>query len=99
MSKIRENPGMLVPVSWKPHDELSGTARISFNGVDQKGMAQKIVTAVTAEVEINLKTIHIESDDTSFSGWIEVCVRTKNHLDKLERKLRELDGMLNLTVQ
>ena len=99
VSKIRENPGMLVPVSWKPHDELSGTARISFNGVDQKGMAQKIVTAVTAEVEINLKTIHIESDDTSFSGWIEVYVRTKNHLDKLERKLRELDGMLNLTVQ
>ncbi|MBR2887243.1 MAG: bifunctional (p)ppGpp synthetase/guanosine-3',5'-bis(diphosphate) 3'-pyrophosphohydrolase, partial [Bacteroidales bacterium] len=99
VSKIRENPGMLVPVSWKPHEELSGTARISFEGVDQKGMAQKIVTAVTAEVEINLKTIHIESDDTSFSGWIEVYVRTKNHLDKLERKLRELDGMLNLTVQ
>ena len=86
-------------MAWKTHRELSGTAKIVFEGVDQKGIAQKITTTVTQEVELNLKTIHIESDDTSFSGWIEVYVLSKSHLDKLVNKLSEIDGILNLIVQ
>ncbi|MBP5367987.1 MAG: bifunctional (p)ppGpp synthetase/guanosine-3',5'-bis(diphosphate) 3'-pyrophosphohydrolase [Bacteroidales bacterium] len=99
MTTITEHPNLLVPVSWKTHRELSGTAKIVFEGVDQKGIAQKITTTVTQEVELNLKTIHIESDDTSFSGWIEVYVLSKSHLDKLVNKLSEIDGILNLIVQ
>ena len=99
VSKIRENPSLLIPVSWKTHRELSGTAKISFEGVDQKGIAQKIIMTISQEVELNLKTIHIESDDTSFSGWIEVYVRTQTHLDKLVKKLSEIDGILSLNAQ
>ena len=99
LSMIHDHPNLLVPVSWKTHRELSGTAKIVFEGVDQKGIAQKIVTTVSQEVELNLKTIHIESDDGSFSGWLEVYVRTKTHLNKLVSKLREIDGILNLNVQ
>ncbi|MCQ2973878.1 MAG: HD domain-containing protein [Bacteroidales bacterium] len=99
VSKIKEDPRLLVPVVWKTHKELSGTAKINFEGVDQKGIAQKIICTISQEVELNLKTIHIESDDTSFSGWIEVYVRTQNHLDKLVKKLSDIDGILSLMVQ
>ncbi|MBO7141645.1 MAG: bifunctional (p)ppGpp synthetase/guanosine-3',5'-bis(diphosphate) 3'-pyrophosphohydrolase [Bacteroidales bacterium] len=99
VSRIRENPNLLIPVSWRTHRELSGTAKLVFDGVDQKGIAQRIITTVSQEVELNLKTIHIESDDTSFSGWIEVYVRTQTHLDKLVKKLREIAGILNVTIE
>ncbi|MBO4243716.1 MAG: bifunctional (p)ppGpp synthetase/guanosine-3',5'-bis(diphosphate) 3'-pyrophosphohydrolase [Bacteroidales bacterium] len=99
VSRIRENPNLLIPVSWRTHRELSGTAKLVFDGVDQKGIAQRIITTVSQEVELNLKTIHIESDDTSFSGWIEVYVRTQTHLDKLVKKLHDIAGILNVTVE
>ncbi|MBP5501203.1 MAG: bifunctional (p)ppGpp synthetase/guanosine-3',5'-bis(diphosphate) 3'-pyrophosphohydrolase [Bacteroidales bacterium] len=99
VSKIKENPSLLIPVSWKMHKEMSGTAKLVFDGVDQKGIAQRIITTISQEVELNLKTIHIESDDTSFSGWIEVYVRTQTHINKLVKKLREISGILNVTVE
>ncbi len=96
--KIKENPLGLVPVSWNISKELSGVAKISMEGVDQKGIAQKIITVVSQEFDLNLKTIHIETDDCSFSGLLEVYVRNQEHLENLVYKLSEIEGVLNIMV-
>ncbi|MCQ2251187.1 MAG: HD domain-containing protein [Bacteroidales bacterium] len=97
--KIKENPLGLVPVSWNVSKELSGLAKITMEGVDQKGIAQKIVTVVSQEFDLNLKTVHIETEDCSFSGMLEVYVRNQEHLEKLVNKLSEIEGVLNIMVE
>lgn len=88
--KVQENPRCLLPVSWKMQRELSGTAKITVSGVDQKGVLQKIITVITQELNLNLKTIHIESDDINFNGYIEIYVRQQAHLEKLQQKLLDI---------
>ncbi|MCQ2253327.1 MAG: HD domain-containing protein [Bacteroidales bacterium] len=98
--KIKEQPLGLIPVSWNVSKELSGLAKLSMEGVDQKGIAQKIITTVSQEFDLNLKTIHIETaDDCSFSCLLEVYVRNQDHLEKLVNKLSEIEGILNIMVE
>lgn len=97
--KIKENPLCLIPVSWKQSQELSGVAKITMEGVDRKGVAQKIITVVSQEFDLNLKTIHIETDGCSFSGLLEIFVRSQEHLEKLVNKLSEIEGILNIMVE
>lgn len=100
-AKIRskENPRSLIPVNWKVQKEISGTAKISIEGVDQKGILQRIVTLVSQELDLNLKMVHFESDDQSFNGRLEVYVRSQAHLEKLVNKLSEMDGIINIMVE
>ncbi len=88
--KIQDNPRCLLPVKWKMQRELSGIAKITISGVDQKGVLQKIITIITQELNLNLKTIHIESDDINFNGFLEVYVRQQTHLEKLQQKLLDI---------
>ena len=97
--KIKEHPLSLIPVSWKESSELSGVAKLTLEGVDRKGIAQKIITIVSQEFDLNLKTIHIETDGCSFSGLLEVYVRNQEHLEKLVNKLTEVEGILNIMVE
>jgi GTP pyrophosphokinase len=96
--KVKENPLCLIPVSWKESEENSGIARINLDGVDRKGIAQKIITVVSQELDLNLKMFHIETDDCSFSGQLEVFVRNQEHLEKLVKKISQIEGVLNITV-
>ncbi len=97
--KIKEHPLSLIPVSWKTIKESSGVAKLTMEGLDQKGIAQKIITVVSQEFDLNLKTINIETDGSCFSGTLEVYVRNQEHLEKLVNKLSEINGILNIMVE
>ncbi|MBQ3657039.1 MAG: bifunctional (p)ppGpp synthetase/guanosine-3',5'-bis(diphosphate) 3'-pyrophosphohydrolase [Bacteroidales bacterium] len=97
--KVKERPLCLIPVSWKESQEASGIAKINLEGVDRKGIALKIITVISQELDLNLKMIHIETDDCSFSGQLEIYVRNQEHLEKLVNKLSEIEGILNIMVE
>jgi GTP pyrophosphokinase len=97
--KVKEQPLYLIPVSWKESQEASGIAKINLEGVDRKGIALKIITVISQELDLNLKMIHIETDDCSFSGQLEIYVRNQEHLEKLVNKLSEIEGILNIMVE
>ena len=98
-TKIKEHPLSLIPVSWQTFKEQSGVAKLTMEGVDQKGIAHKIITVVSQEFDLNLKTVNIETDGYGFSCMLEVYVRNQEHLEKLVNKLSDLNGVLNIMVE
>lgn len=97
--KVKEQPLCLIPVSWKVSQEASGIAKINLEGVNRKGIAQKIITVISQELDLNLKMVHFETDDCSFSGQLEIFVRSQEHLEKLVNKLSTIEGILNIMVE
>jgi GTP pyrophosphokinase len=97
--KIKEHPLSLIPVSWKTTREQSSVAKITMEGIDQKGIAHKIITVVSQEFDLNLKTVNIETDGSCFSCLLEVYVRNQGHLEKLVNKLSGINGVLNIMVE
>ena len=97
--KVKEDPLRLIPVSWKESQEASGIAKINLEGVDRKGIALKIITVISQELDLNLKMFHIETDDCSFSGQWEIYVRNQEHLEKVVNKLSDIEGILNIMVE
>nr|MCR5455384.1 TGS domain-containing protein [Bacteroidales bacterium] len=98
-TKIKEQPLSLIPVSWKTIKESSSVAKLTMEGLDQKGIAHKIITVVSQEFDLNLKAINIETDGYCFSGMLEVYVRNQEHLEKLVTKLSDLNGIMNIMVE
>ena len=98
-TKIKERPLSLIPVSWKTFKEQSSVAKITMEGMDQKGIALRIITVVSQEFDLNLKTVNIETDGSSFSCTLEVYVRNQDHLEKLVNKLSCLNGIMNIVVE
>lgn len=98
-TQIKEHPLSLIPVSWKTIRESSSVAKLTLEGVDQKGIAHRIITVVSQEFDLNLKTINIETDGNGFSGMLEVYVRNQEHLEKLVNKLSDINGVLNIMVE
>ncbi|MBQ5453233.1 MAG: bifunctional (p)ppGpp synthetase/guanosine-3',5'-bis(diphosphate) 3'-pyrophosphohydrolase [Bacteroidales bacterium] len=97
--KVKEDPLRLIPVSWKESQEASGIAKINLEGVDRKGIALKIITVISQELDLNLKMFRIETDDCSFSGQLEIYVRNQEHLEKVVNKLSDIEGILNIMVE
>ena len=97
--KVKEHPLRLIPVSWKESQEASGIAKINLEGVDRKGIALKIITVISQELDLNLKMFRIETDDCSFSGQLEIYVRNQEHLEKVVNKLSDIEGILNIMVE
>ena len=98
-TKIKEHPLSLIPVSWQTFNESSGVAKLTMEGFDQKGIAHKIITVVSQEFDLNLKTVNIETDGSSFSCMLEVYVRNQEHLEKLVNKLSSIKGVTNIMVE
>ena len=86
-------------MSWKTTREQSSVAKITMEGIDQKGIAHKIITVVSQEFDLNLKTVNIETDGSCFSCLLEVYVRNQGHLEKLVNKLSNINGILNIMVE
>lgn len=97
--KVKENARSLIPVKWNSSLEMSKVAKITIEGMEQQGIALKIINAISQELNLNLKTIHIESDDEMFTGYIEVHLRKENHLENLVNKISEIEGIYNIMVE
>jgi len=81
----------IIPAKWKDESyERAFEARISVKGIDDVGIVSRMTDIISKDLEVNMKSIHIESDGQgSFSGKMEVLINNLNHLTHLIERLKE----------
>lgn len=81
----------IISAKWKDESyEKAFAARIQVKGIDDMGLVSRLTEIISRDMAVNMKSIHIESDDKgSFSGWIEVMINNLNHLTLLIQNLKE----------
>jgi len=71
------------------------TADILIQGVDQLGIVNEISRLISNEMQLNIRSISIESKlNGRFEGKVKVAVQNTKLLDLLLTKLRKLDGII-----
>ena len=83
----------ILKAKWATIENLEYSAVLRINGFDQIGLVNKITKLISNEMNVNISSINIESNNGIFDGRISVIVINKVHLDNLINKLESIEGV------
>ncbi len=87
----------VVKARWNSSDRgafFPVTLRIT--GMDDLGIVSNISDVISKDLQVNMRSITIDSNDGMFEGSITLFVKDTQHLEALIRKLKKVKGILNI---
>jgi len=91
LSKI--DADKLVSVQWPGTDGTLFVAGLSMKGEDSPGILNDIAHTIVSYKNTNIKSININTNDSTFEGSVTVYVSNLEHLNNLIDRLKKLKGV------
>jgi len=92
--KLTANRGdLIVPVKWTTLKILSFLAKVAIQGIDRPDIYLQIITRLTEELNVNIRTFNMASHDGIFEGTIQFYVHDTRDLNNLMKSLKKLKGV------
>ncbi len=82
----------VIKAQWKENlikQETKFLAIIKIIGIDDVGVVSSLADIISKNLEVNMKSITIESNEGTFEGTISVYVEDTQHLDLMMKKIQE----------
>ncbi len=89
----------IVSAEWTTHKLLSFLAIIKLTGIDQIGIVNKITKVISDDQNVNMRSIHVESHDGIFEGYINLYIHNVEDLNNLIYNLVRIKGVHSVTRQ
>ena len=83
----------IVVPKWEADEMNAFPARISVTGIDRVGLLNEITKYVSVIMKVNLRRLVFESQDSIFSGEMDLMVHDKADLERLLKMLQKIDGI------
>jgi GTP diphosphokinase / guanosine-3',5'-bis(diphosphate) 3'-diphosphatase len=83
----------LIPVEWPQTEESNFVAGLIVKGEDSPGILNDIAHAIVTFRTTNIKSININTNDSTFEGSVTVYVNNLEHLNRLIDRLKKVRGV------
>ncbi len=84
----------VVKAQWtKADDDTRFAVTILITGLDDIGIVSNISDVISKDLQVNMRSLSIESKDGMFEGTITLFVKDTQHLEALNRKLKKIKGI------
>lgn len=83
----------VVKTKWAKNKEISFLSGVRITGLDDVGVIQKITNIISGDLQMNMRSMTMESQDGIFEGTFMVFVHDRDELDKLVHRLGALAGI------
>lgn len=83
----------VMKAKWTSQSEVSFLAGLKIKGTDRVGMMNDVTRIISNELKVNMRSVAIESDNGIFDGSIQLYVHDTSHLEKLTKKLENIEGV------
>lgn len=83
---------VVVP-QWVSGDQQEFPIRISLKGIDRIGLLCDVSSFISRTLNINIRKFQLSAEGELFSGFIEMLVRDKKHLDDMVLGLKNISGI------
>jgi GTP pyrophosphokinase len=90
MSRYGNN---IIKVKWRDKKDLQFLTGIRFYGHDKFGMIKEIINILTAELEINIRSFKLDTNNDLFEGQTTIYVSHSKQLNDIIQKLQKIEGM------
>jgi len=82
---------------WISKAEIDFVAAINIKGIDSLGLMNKVTQIISNQMNVNIKSININSGDGVFDGIITLKVRNASFLKELTTKLEKIKAITSIT--
>lgn len=87
----------VVKARWNQSERASAfPVTLQVTGIDDLGIVSNISDVISKDLQVNMRSISIDSKDGMFEGSITLFVKDTQHLEALIRKLRKVKGVMNI---
>ncbi|MEN8826711.1 MAG: RelA/SpoT family protein [Wenyingzhuangia sp.] len=83
----------VLKAKWKSQTDKEFSVGVEFTGIDGMGILHSLTSLVTSSLNINIKSLNIDSDDGYFKGELKALVHDTVHLEDLMRKMEGIEGI------
>ena len=87
----------IMKAEWSGNADTKFTVQLKITGIDDgPGVIEKITSAISSEMGMNIRSFSISGDEGYFEGKIGLMVANKDQLNIAIRKLRALENISNV---
>lgn len=86
----------LVDVQWPEAEGSLFVAGISIRGKDRPGILNDISHSIVTYQNTNIKSININTSESSFEGSVAVYVNNLDHLNRIIERLKKVQGIYSV---
>ncbi|MDX2431152.1 MAG: TGS domain-containing protein [Bacteroides sp.] len=87
----------VVKARWNQSERRSSfPVTLQVTGIDDLGIVSNISDVISKDLQVNMRSISIDSKDGMFEGSITLFVKDTQHLEALIRKLKRVKGVSNI---
>ncbi|MCX6305911.1 MAG: RelA/SpoT family protein [Bacteroidetes bacterium] len=88
---------IMVKVNWTHHESISFLAEIKVTGIDRQGLTNEITRIISNDLNLNIKSFHIDALDGLTVGSIALYVKNTTKLNDALNKLKLVEGITHVT--
>ena len=86
----------LIPVQWPEGEGNLFVAGLTVMGEDSPGLLNEISHAIVSYQNTNIKSININTNDSTFEGNVTLYVQNLEHLSRIIERLKKLKGIYSV---
>ncbi len=87
----------VVKAKWNNEHLISFLAGLKLVGTDEIGLVNNITKVISSQLNINMRSIKFDTENSIFEGTIMVYVHDTKHLNHLIQKLQKVKGVTHVT--
>jgi GTP pyrophosphokinase len=87
----------ILKAKWTSQKQLAFLTGLQITGIDEVGLINNLTQVISNDFKVNMRSITMETDDGIFNGRIMIYVNNTEHLDNLIQKIKEVNGMYDVT--
>jgi len=87
----------ILPAKWIDSTQRDFKAQLTLAGIDELGLVNTITKEISNNLNIDMKSMHFDTDGGTFSGKIVVVVKNKTILNNLVDKIKKINGIHKIT--
>lgn len=83
----------VLPAKWVNEESFQNRIKIEIEGLDRMGMINDITAVISNNMNMDMKSMSIESNNGIFLGNIQLEVKNKNQLEETFKQLKNINGV------
>ena len=83
----------VLPAKWVNEESFKNRIKIEIEGLDRMGMINDITAVISNNMNMDMKSMSIESNNGVFLGNINLEVRNRIQLDETFKQLKNINGV------
>ena len=83
----------IIDAQWVDSSDMPFLATVNIQGIDRTGLATEITILITSKLNLQLKSISMDSNDGIFEGQIKINVQNQAELVKIIDEIKKISGV------